>query len=109
MEFVLELIFEIVIEGCLEVWSEKKVPMPIRILCAFVFMAIYLGFSGALIYIGYDAMVGGNWGAAILFYVVGFGLLIGVFYILTKKFKEKHKEKEEQENETKISEGQTTE
>lgn len=94
MEFILELIFEIVVEGCLEVWSEKKVPMPLRILSALIFLAIYLGFAGLLIYIGYDAMINKNWGAAILFFVVGFGVLIGVFYMMRKKFKEKRKEKE---------------
>lgn len=93
MEFIMELIFDIVIEGSMEISSEKKVPMPFRILAALLFLAFYLGVAGVLIYIGYDAMESQNPGAAVLFYAVGFGVLIGVFCMIRKTFKEKSKEK----------------
>ena len=109
MEFVLEILFEIIIEGCLEVWSEKKVPMPLRILGALLFLVFYLGISGVLIYIGYEAMMSGEPVVAFLFYAVGFGLLIGVLYMIRKKFKEKSKQQEEETNGTEISKGKTTE
>ncbi len=32
MEFILELLFDIIVEGSFELGSEKKVPIPLRII-----------------------------------------------------------------------------
>lgn len=47
MEFLFEIIFEIIAEGAIEATSEKRVPMPLRILAA-VFLA---GLFGGVIFL----------------------------------------------------------
>lgn len=91
MEFVIELIFEIIIEGSMEIWSEKKLPMPLRILAAIIFLVFYLGFVGVFLFMGYNAMIDHDIVAAVLFFAVGFGILIAVIYLIRKKFNEKRR------------------
>ena len=52
MEFLLELIFSIVFDGCIELASERKVPLPVRIICALLVIAVYLLLGGGLVLIG---------------------------------------------------------
>jgi len=85
----MELIFEIILEGSLEIWSEKKMPMPIRILAAFILLALYLGFSGFLLFIGYSALMDHNVPAAVIFLAVGFGVLIGVLFLIRTQGKKR--------------------
>lgn len=54
MEFILELLVEIVLEGCLNVTEEKKVPMPLRILCGMGFVGFYVGFVILLLFIALE-------------------------------------------------------
>lgn len=42
MEFLFELFFEIIVEGAIAATSEKRVPMPLRMLAA-VFVAVLFG------------------------------------------------------------------
>lgn len=87
MEFIFELIFEIIFEGTLELGSNKKVPMPLRILAFLVFVLIY-GFVIAAIWtVGYGALKDGNVAAAMIFFIVGIGLLIGSIHLFLKKLK----------------------
>lgn len=52
MEIILEVLFELIVEGSVEALGDKKVPVPIRILAA-AFLVLLLGaVVGALIYIG---------------------------------------------------------
>lgn len=52
MDFLLELVFEIILEGAIEAASDTKVPMPIRILLATVLLGLYLGLVVLIVYIG---------------------------------------------------------
>lgn len=54
MELILELLVEIVLEGCLNVTEEKKVPMPLRILCGMGFVGFYVGFMVLLLFIALE-------------------------------------------------------
>lgn len=92
MEFLFELLFEIVFEGSLELGTYRKVPMPLRILALLVFAAIWIGITGVIFYVGYGVMKGGNIAAAVLFYVVAVGLLVGGVYAIIKKYRENNTE-----------------
>ena len=50
MEYVIEFLFELIFEGCLEAVGEKKVPLIIRILCAAVLLLVFVGIAGILLY-----------------------------------------------------------
>ncbi len=88
MEFLLELLFEIVVEGSIELGSEKTVPIPLRILAAFIVLAVFFGMGGLCIYMGYDAILVGDKTAAIAF-VVGILLMFGGMFIILKMFRKK--------------------
>ena len=88
MEFLFELLFEIIIEGSIELGSEKTVPMPIRILAAVIALAIFFGMGGLFIYMGYDEILGGDKTAAIAF-AVGALLIFGGIFVVVKMFRKK--------------------
>ena len=94
MEFIFELLFEIIVEGSLELSTHKKVPMPLRILALGVFGFIYGGLVFLLFVTGVDAYREGNPVAAVLLIAVSLGLVVGCIYMTRKKFKE-NSEKEE--------------
>lgn len=54
MEFVLELLFEIIIEGTIELGTNKKVPMTIRVISAILFSLIFLVLITGIIIMGIE-------------------------------------------------------
>ena len=94
MEFIFELIFDIIVEGSIELGSEKKVPMPLRILALLVVLIIFIGMAGIMLFIGYDAMMNGQVAVSILLYAVSVFILAGGMYQVRKMFKA-HREDEE--------------
>ena len=51
MDFVFELLAEIILEGCIGIAEEKRVPIVLRILCAAVLVIVYGGLIGIFIYV----------------------------------------------------------
>lgn len=52
-EFIGETLFELIVEGALELSAgKKKVPLAIRILAALLLFVLFFGFSGWLIFCG---------------------------------------------------------
>lgn len=51
MDFIFELLFEIILEGSIEIIEEKKVSLIVRILCAFLLVVIYGGLIGILLFV----------------------------------------------------------
>ena len=96
MEFILELIFDIIVEGSIEIGSSKKVPMPIRILCLLVEWTVFFGLGGAMIYMAYEAILENDTVAAVALFAVGGLMIIGGIYIAYKMFRKK-KEKKQKE------------
>ena len=90
MEFIVELLVEIVIEGTIAIGSEKKVPMPIRILCAIVEWMIFFGMGGLFIYMGYEATILNDTVATVALITIGGCMIIGGIFIVYKMFKKKH-------------------
>lgn len=95
MEFIFELLFEIIVEGSLELGTHRKVPMPLRVLALGVFGFVYGGLMFLLFVSGIDAYKEGNLVAAVFFIAVSVGLLVGCIYMTRKKFKENAEKKED--------------
>ena len=98
MEFLAELLFEIILEGTIAIGSEKKVPLPLRILCLLVEWAIFFGFGGLLIYMGYESALQNDTVSAVMLLGVGLLMIIGGIYIAVKMFRKKKESKLEKEN-----------
>lgn len=75
MELLFEIIFELIVEGSLEISSARKVPLLLRIVAGLILIGVYGGIAGFLLYEGF---VSRNWvlaagGIAILLFgIVGF-------------------------------------
>lgn len=54
MDFILELLFEIILEGCIEVTEEKRVPVILRIICASLLILLYCGIVGILLFVAIE-------------------------------------------------------
>lgn len=69
MEFIMELLMEIIFEGAVESITERKIPVFFRVLIAVILLSFYLGLVGILMYIGIRD------GSGIMIGVAGFILL----------------------------------
>lgn len=86
MDFVFEILFEIILEGCMLITEEKKIPLPLRILCAILVISFYIGFIGIFIYVAVS-----NQSKLLLLITIGIALLIlFAFAYKYRKFR-KHK------------------
>ncbi len=89
IEYILDLLFDFIVEGSVELTTAKKVPMPLRILAFIVVILIYLGVSGLFFYLGYfEAEPTGSF----LCYVAGLIILIAGIYQIFKLFKKRKEE-----------------
>ncbi|MGN0383686.1 MAG: hypothetical protein ACI4DS_05390 [Eubacterium sp.] len=91
MEILLEFLFDIIIEGSIELGSEKTVPIPLRILAAFIVLAVFFGMGGLFVYMGYDATLVDDKGAAIALFIAGAFLMLGGMFVILKMFHKKAK------------------
>ena len=89
MEILFEFLFQLIVEGSIELGSEKTVPMPVRILAAFIVFAVFFGMGGVFVYTGYNAALANNKGAAIVLFIVGVFLLFGGMFAILKMFRKK--------------------
>lgn len=90
LEFILDFVFDIILEGTIVIISEKKVPMPIRVIAGIIVALLYLGVSGLCFFVGVL-----SWGdrevvAALLFLVLGLFILIGGFIQMRKEIKRRN-------------------
>ncbi len=86
MEFVFELLFEIIIEGTLDLGTSRKVPMAFRILALIAFLVLYVGIAGLLLFYGVDAFRSNDVFGGCLCVLVGLGIVIGCIYMIIKRF-----------------------
>lgn len=98
MEFLIELLFDIILEGTIAIGSEKKVPMPLRILCLIIEWAIFFGLGGLFVYMGYESVLQNDAVAAFLLLGVGLLMIIGGIFIAVKMFRKKKESQIEKEN-----------
>ena len=84
----LELLFEIIVDGSIELLESKKAPLSLRIFAGFVCLG-FVGIVVAAIYSNsYDALISDNTSTAITFYIVGSAIVMIFFYLIYKQFKE---------------------
>ena len=89
MDLIIEFLVEIVLEGAIAIGSEKKLPMPLRILCLIIEWTIFFGMGGLLIYMGYEATISNDTVAAVALSAVGGCMIIGGIFIAYKMFRKK--------------------
>ncbi len=75
MEIILEILFELIVEGSIGAVGDKKIPVPIRILAAVFLLLLFGAVVGTLIYIGISE---GSWIAIVAGIAI---VLITVFVI----------------------------
>lgn len=88
MEFILELIFEIIVEGSFELGTSKKVPWFLRILALLVFVAIYGGLVGIFALIALNCWRDGNLVAALLVLALDAAFVVLLVHMIRKKIRE---------------------
>ena len=69
MEIILDILFELIVEGSLGAVGDKKVPLPLRILAAVLLIVVFGGLVGVMIYIGIDEK---NW------FIIAGGVIIAI-------------------------------
>lgn len=94
MEFLLELLFDIVFEGSIALGSEKKVPMPIRIIALLIVWTVIFGMGGLFVYEAYQEYLNHDNSYIILGAIGGF-MIIGGIFIAYKMFKKKREQEKE--------------
>ena len=87
MEFVFELLFEIIIEGTLDIGTSKKIPLVFRIFALIAFLAIYIGITGLLLIYGVDALRTNDLFGGGLCILTAIIVLFGCIYMTVKKLR----------------------
>lgn len=88
MEFLIELIFDIIFEGSLELSTSRRVPLPLRIFAALILLIVYGGIVVILGLLGVDALRGGKTHIAFFFFVVDLFIIFLAVWAVRKKYKE---------------------
>ena len=52
MEFIFDLIFDLIIDGSFEAATDKKVPMAVRVISAIILIGFFVGIIGFCIFLG---------------------------------------------------------
>lgn len=95
MEFIFDLLFDIIVEGSIEIGSIKKVPMPIRIIALLVVLTIFFGLGSIIIFEGYNAYISGSMLIACIFFGLGASCIISGIFEAIKMFRKKKNRTEE--------------
>lgn len=90
MDFLFEIIVEIIIEGSLELGTNRKVPLFFRILALLIFLLIYGALIGLFALIGIGCWQEGNIAAAIVVFILDAIFTVFVVAMIRKKIKEKN-------------------
>ena len=88
MDIILDIVFEIFIEGAMEASASKKVPLLLRIILFAVLMVLY----GGLVYVCLDIGIRQK---SLIALVIGIFILVIVILAFMKKFRE-HRKKTDQ-------------
>lgn len=93
MEFAIELILEIVIEGTIELGISKKVPLPIRIIALLIFLAIYGTIIGVFAMVGIGIWQDGNTPLSLMIFGITIFIALLVVYWIVKQYRKNYKNK----------------
>lgn len=88
METLFQIIFELILEGSIEVLSNKKMPKIIRYPLAVLIILFFAAFIVGLFIIGLFVW-NENIFAGLLIIIISIAMLIGVIYRIKKAYREK--------------------
>lgn len=90
MEFILEaffeFIFEIILEGGMEVGTNKKYSRWIRYPLLLLTCTVYAGLIALLVFVGFLVLKDGLW-RAIVMWVLALSFIIATIWVIYKEFK----------------------
>lgn len=89
LEFILDFVFDIILEGSAMIVSEKKIPIPIRIIAFIIVALLYVGIGGLLIYIGFLSLIEKDYIAALILLSAGLFVFIAGFFQIRKEIKKR--------------------
>ena len=81
MEIILDILFDLIVEGSIGAVGDKKVPLALRILAAVFLTVIFGGLVGVLVYIGLDEK---NWIILIIGVVIALAVIGAVWQTVRK-------------------------
>jgi len=93
MEFILEFFFELILAGIIEGNQNKKVPMPIRIICGVFLILFYVLIIGGITFLAVSLLVKSEYLAGACVGIVAFGLLVSTIVTIKKHYVGKTNEK----------------
>lgn len=89
MDFLLELLFEIILEGTLELGTNRKIPLVLRILALLVILALFGGITVLILFAGYQAIKEHNTLAGVFLLIVGFLMALGSIHMIIKRIRQR--------------------
>lgn len=92
MEFILELIIEIILEGTIQIGTSRKVPVGFRILAIAILTFVYVGFVVMLATFAVNLWKDGSIASAVVVGVIDLVVAVFLLWGATKKIKE-HRQK----------------
>ena len=99
MEEIFEFIFEIIIEGTVELAKSRHVPLPLRILAALLIIALYGGMIFLIVWAGLasfnNSELNGGKTLGVLLFIGAFGLTVAVVWQFVKALRRHGGGKEE--------------
>lgn len=90
LELILDFVFDLILEGSIIFISEKKVPIPIRVIAFIVVVLFYLGIGGICIYAGVCSWLDKATITAIIFFALSIFIFIGGFVQIRKELKKRN-------------------
>lgn len=81
MEIILDILFDLIVEGSIGAVGDKKVPLALRILAVVFLTVIFGGLVGVLVYIGIDEK---NWIILIIGVVIALAVIGAVWQTVRK-------------------------
>lgn len=91
MDFIIEFILELILEGSMEIGTNKKISKFIRYPLLVLIILFYMAFIFLFIYIGINVLKDNIIGGAIII-LIGIVLALITIYAFHKKIKEKENE-----------------
>lgn len=87
MEFLLELLFEIILEGTLELGTSRRVPVVIRILALLLILALFGGVTILIVIAGIYVLKQGDTLVGVLLLAASLLMALGSIYMVVKKIR----------------------
>ncbi len=89
LEFILDFVFDLILEGSTMLLAETKVPMIIRVIAGIIVTGLFLVIAGVLFLIGYSSFVDRQYIGTFVGFGVGIFMLMGGFFYLRKALRKR--------------------